>query len=210
MDNTKQREPLSAEERARFEQYAAEIFSRMGLDLNSPGGKDTPRRWLAGLWDMTEGYDGDPKLSTIFPAECPTCPDEEKTHIVEGPIRFTGLCEHHVLPIRGSAWVGYLAAEKLIGISKLTRIARLYSKRFTSQERLCHEIANELTRDVKPRGVAIYIEAEHFCMQARGVRELSSHTGTLVMRGAYNQNPLLSEEFRLMIDRRSTSSALAA
>jgi GTP cyclohydrolase I len=159
---------------------------------------------------MTEGYDGDPKLSTLFPVECPTCPDEEKTHVVEGPIRFTGLCEHHVLPIRGSAWVGYLPSEQLIGISKLTRIARLYSKRFTSQERMCHDIANELTRDVRPRGVAVYIEAEHFCTQARGVREMSSHTGTMVMRGDYNKNPLLSEEFRLMIDRRSASSALAA
>jgi GTP cyclohydrolase I len=116
----------------------------MGLDLKSPGGRDTPRPWVAALWDMTEGYDGDPKLSTLFPVECPICPNEEKTHVVEGPIRFTGLCEHHVLPIRGSAWVGYLAAEDLIGISKLTRIVRVYSKRFTSQERLCHDIANEL------------------------------------------------------------------
>lgn len=210
MTDMKMREPLTTEERARFERYASEIFSRMGLNINSPGGLETARRWVSALWDMTEGYDGDPKLSTLFPVECPVCPDEEKTHVVEGPIRFTGLCEHHVLPIRGSVWVGYLAAEKLIGVSKLTRITRLYSKRFTSQERLSHDIANELVRDVKPRGVAVYIEAEHFCMLARGVRELSSHTGTLVMRGAYNQNPLLSEEFRLMVDRRSASPALAA
>jgi len=206
----KLREPLKPEERTKFEACAAEIFSRMGLDLSSRGDRDTPRRWVTALWDMTEGYDGDSKLSTLFPVECPTCPDEEKTHVVEGPIRFTGLCEHHVLPIRGSVWVGYLAAENLIGISKLTRITRLYSKRFTSQERLCHDIANELTNDVKPRGVAVFIEAEHFCTQARGVRELSSRTGTLVMRGAYNENPLLSQEFRLMVDRRSASQALAA
>ena len=209
MHETKSREPLKDQERAQFERYAAEIFSRMGLDLNSPGGRETPHRWVAALWDMTEGYDGDPKISTVFPVECPVCPDEEKTHVVEGPIRFTGLCEHHVLPIRGSVWVGYLAAENLIGISKLTRISRVYSKRFTSQERLCHDIANELIKDVKPRGVAVYIEAEHFCTQARGVREMSSHTGTLVMRGAYNQNPLVAEEFRLMIDRRTASAALA-
>ena len=209
MQETKSREALKDHERAQFERYAAEIFSRMGLDLNSPGGRETPRRWVAALWDMTEGYDGDPKISTVFPVECPVCPDEEKTHVVEGPIRFTGLCEHHVLPIRGSVWVGYLAAENLIGISKLTRISRVYSKRFTSQERLCHDIANELIKDVKPRGVAVYIEAEHFCTQARGVREMSSHTGTLVMRGAYNQNPLLAGEFRLMIDRRTASAALA-
>jgi GTP cyclohydrolase I len=209
MQEMRSREPLTAQEGAQFERYAAEVFSRMGLDLNSPGGRETPHRWVAALWDMTEGYDGDPKLSTVFPVECPVCPDEEKTHVVEGPIRFTGLCEHHVLPIRGSAWVGYLAAENLIGISKLTRISRVYSKRFTSQERLCHYITNELIKDVKPRGVAVYIEAEHFCTQARGVREMSSHTGTLVMRGAYNQNPLLAEEFRLMIDRRTASAVLA-
>jgi GTP cyclohydrolase I len=75
---------------------------------------------------------------------------------------------------------------------------------------MCHDIANELTKDVKPRGVAVYIEAEHFCTQARGVRELSSRTGTLVMRGAYNDNPLLSQEFRLMIGRQSGASAAAA
>ena len=210
MDEKKMRDPITDNERARFEQYASEIFARMGLDLKSPGGRDTPRRWVAALWDMTEGYDGDPKLSTLFPVECPICPNEEKTHVVEGPIRFTGLCEHHVLPIRGSAWVGYLAAEDLIGISKLTRIVRVYSKRFTSQERLCHDIANELGSDVKPRGVAVYIEAEHFCTQARGVREFSSHTRTLVMRGAYNGNPQLSEEFRLMIDQRGGAASMAA
>ncbi len=210
MEERKLRQPLTAEERDKFESYAAEIFSRMGLNLDSPGARETPRRWVTALWDMTEGYDGDPRLSTLFPVECPVCPDEEKTHVVEGPIRFTGLCEHHVLPIRGTAWVGYLADTKLIGISKLTRIVRLYSKRFTSQERLCHEIADELGGDVKPRGVAVYIEAEHFCTQARGVREYSSRTGTLVMRGAYNSNPHLSEEFRLMIDRRSISSTAVA
>src|SRR5579871_212353 len=209
MDERKAREPLTEEERARFERYAAEVFSRMGMRLDSPGGRDTPQRWVSALWDMTEGYDGDPKLSTLFPVECPICPDEEKTHIVEGPIRFTGLCEHHVLPIRGSALVGYLAEAKLIGISKLTRIVRLYSKRFTSQERLCHQIADELAQDVEPRAVIVYIEAEHFCTQARGVREVSSRTGSLVTRGAYNTNPHLGEEFRLLIGRHSTISPAA-
>jgi GTP cyclohydrolase IA len=155
METHNTREPLTDNEKATFEGYAAAIFSRMGMNLDSPGTHATPERWLTALWDMTEGYDGDAKLSTLFPVECLVCPDEEKTHLVEGPIRFTGLCEHHVLPIRGSAWVGYLAQEKLIGISKLTRIVRLYSKRFTSQERICHEIANELTKDVQPRAASL-------------------------------------------------------
>lgn len=137
------------------------------------------------------------------------CPEEERSHVVEGPIRFTGLCEHHVLPIRGSAWVGYLADAKLIGISKLTRIVRLYSKRFTSQERLCHQIANELANDIQPWGVIVYIEAEHFCTQALGVRELSSRTGSLVTRGAYTNNPHLSEEFRLLVGRQAAFAPAA-
>jgi len=106
MDPKSCREILTDRERKKFEEYAAEIFCRMGLNLNSPAGRDTPRRWVTALWDMTEGYDGDSKLSTLFPVECPVCPDEEKTHILEGPIRFTGLCEHHVLPIRGAPGSG--------------------------------------------------------------------------------------------------------
>lgn len=199
------RDPLTPEERKKFEAYVAEIFSRLGMDINETGTRDTPTRWLTALWDMTEGYDGDPKLGAAFPVECPTCPEEEKTHVTEGPILFTGLCEHHVLPIHGYAWVGYLAAGELIGISKLTRIVRLYARRFTIQERIAHQIADELTREIQPRGVGVYIEAEHFCTQARGVREFGSRTSTIVMTGAYNTNPLLNEEFRLMIDRHSAS-----
>jgi GTP cyclohydrolase I len=75
---------------------------------------------------------------------------------------------------------------------------------------MCHDIATELTNAVRPRGAVVYIEAEHFRTQARGVREFSSRTGTLVMRNAYNENPLLSQEFRLMIDRRSASPSIAA
>jgi len=202
--NQKFREPLTQEERSRFETYIAEIFSRLGMNLNQDGTKNTPTRWLTALWDMTEGYDGDPKLGAAFPVECPACPETEKTHVTEGPILFTGLCEHHVLPIHGHAWVGYLAKDQLIGISKLTRIVRLYAKRFTSQERIAQQVADELTREIRPRGVGVYIEAEHFCTQARGVREFSSRTSTIVMKGEYNNNPLLNDEFRTMINRHST------
>jgi GTP cyclohydrolase I len=72
METSKPREPLSAEEKERFKGYTAAIFSRLGMNLDSPGARDTPQRWLAALWDMTEGYDGDPKLNTLFPVECPT------------------------------------------------------------------------------------------------------------------------------------------
>jgi GTP cyclohydrolase I len=203
-ESRKLREPLTPDERKRFESYVAEIFSRLGMDLARVGTRDTPTRWLTALWDMTEGYDGDPKIGAAFPVECPKCPESEKTHVTEGPISFTGLCEHHVLPIQGHAWIGYLAANELIGISKLTRIVRLYAKRFTSQERIAHEVADELASEIHPRGVGVYIEAEHFCTQARGVREYSSRTSTIVMTGEYNTNHLLNDEFRLMVRRRGS------
>src|SRR5215470_11621975 len=120
MENRTFREQLTPEEREKFESYVAEIFSRLGMDLTQIGTGTTPSRWLTALWDMTEGYDGDPKLGAAFPVECPTCPEPEKTHVTEGPILFTALCEHHVLPIHGHAWVGYLPADELIGIFKLT------------------------------------------------------------------------------------------
>lgn len=189
------REPLTEAERKRFEGHAAEILGRMGLDLNSPGGQETPRRWIAALWEMTEGYDGDPKASTLFPVECPTCPRFERTQVIEGPIQFTALCEHHVLPIQGSVRVAYLAAEHLIGISKLTRIVRLYAKRFTTQERLSQQLADAIMSEIEPRGAAVHVEAVHACMQARGVREMRSRTETLVLRGEYDHNSAINSAF---------------
>ena len=91
--------------------------------------------------------------------------------VVEGPIPFFALCEHHALPIRGHAWIGYLAGAKILGISKPTRIVRLYARRFTTQERITHEVAGHLMKLLRPQGVTVYLEAHHVCTQARGVRE---------------------------------------
>ncbi len=150
------------------------------------------------MTEMTAGYDGDPKLERVFPGECPACPEEEMEQIVEGPITFFGLCEHHALPIEGHAWIGYLAGEEILGISNLTRIVRLYARRFTTQERITHEVARHLMDLIRPQGVAVYLEAHHACTQARGVREVHSRTRTFAARGAYNTNPRLRDEFTVL------------
>ena len=191
----KGRPPLSSEEFVRFERYAAEIFSRLGMDLASPGSHDTPRRWLQALMDMTAGYDRDPKISTIFPRECVACEEGEYEQTVEGPIPFVSLCEHHVLPFIGHAWVGYLRRDTIIGISKFTRIVRMYARRFSLQERIAQEIVNEMTTLLRPHGVAIYLEAHHTCMQARGVQEMNATTRTFLSRGAYEGNSYLTSQF---------------
>jgi GTP cyclohydrolase IA len=127
---------ISREQMHKFEGDVAAIFEAFGLDLNTPATKQTPQRFLRALFDATEGYDGDPKLLTVFDTECRGGPDCRLSQVIEGPIHFFGLCEHHALPFYGHAYVGYIAHEQIIGISKLTRLVRLFAKRFRVQERI--------------------------------------------------------------------------
>jgi GTP cyclohydrolase I len=185
----------SAAERERLERHAAEILQALGLDLDTPGTRDTPRRFLEALYDATAGYDGDPKLRTLFPAERPEGVAGRHAQIVEGPIGFYALCEHHALPFHGRAYVGYVADDEILGISKLTRLVRLYARRFTVQERLAEEIADGLADLAGPRGVAVKLEAAHLCTAMRGVEEDGSLTVTTVWRGLYDDDASLRSEF---------------
>lgn len=187
--------PLSDEQLHRLEDCATEILSTLGLDLNTPATKDTPQRFIKALFDATEGYDGDPKLLKIFQTECRGEPDCSLSQVVEGPISFFSLCEHHALPFYGSAYVGYIAHENIIGISKLTRLVRLFSKRFAVQERIGQQIADALETMLHPHGVAVFLEAQHLCVEMRGVRETSPMTRTTVWRGHYAEDPSLRSEF---------------
>jgi GTP cyclohydrolase I len=110
-------------------------------------------------------------------------------------VSFFALCEHHALPFHGHAHVGYVAGDELLGISKLTRLVRLYARRFTVQERLAEEIADALRALAGPRGVAVRLEAAHLCTQMRGVAEESSRTVTTVWRGLYDEDEALRREF---------------
>ena len=117
------------------------------------------------------------------------------SQVVEGPIPFYALCEHHVFPFYGMAYVGYIADENIIGISKLTRMVRLFSKRFAVQERIGQQVADALENMLAPDGVAVYLEARHLCMEMRGVRETAAITRTTVWRGNYANDPALRSEF---------------
>ncbi len=186
---------ISAEQIQKFENYAAEIFSAFGMDLTTPSTQDTPRRFIKALFDATEGYDGDPKLLKIFKTECRGDPDCRLSQVIEGPINFFSLCEHHVFPFHGQAYIGYIAYENIIGISKLTRLVRLFSKRFAVQERIGQQIADTLEKMLNPSGVAVYLEANHLCVEMRGVRETAPKTRTSVWRGYYASDPNLRAEF---------------
>ena len=185
-------------ERERLEQHAAEILAALGLDLDTPGTRDTPQRFLQALYDATAGYDGDPKLRALFPGERPEGVEGAHAQIIEGPIGFHALCEHHALPFHGHAHVGYVAGDEILGISKLTRLVRLYARRFTVQERLAEEIAGGLQELTGARGVAVKLEASHMCTAMRGVEEDGSVTVTTVWRGLYDEDESLRSEFLLL------------
>ncbi|HEX3226428.1 MAG TPA: GTP cyclohydrolase I [Gaiellaceae bacterium] len=186
---------ISPEEWARYEHNIAEILEAFGMDLATPGTRETPQRFLRAMFDSTAGYDGDPKLRTAFPSERPAGVVGASSQIVEGPIAFFSLCEHHALPFHGAAHVAYIAGDEILGISKLTRLVRLYARRFTVQERLGEQIADALVDLVRPRGVAVHIEASHLCTQMRGVEEEGSRTVTTFWRGLYDEQAELRREF---------------
>jgi GTP cyclohydrolase IA len=173
----------------RFEGYAAEIFAAFGMDLDTPSTRDTPRRFIRALYDSTTGYDGDPKMIKVFDTECRGGADCRLSQVIEGPIRFYSLCEHHALPFFGQAYIGYIAHEQIIGISKLTRLVRVVAQRFTVQERISQQIVDTLEELLQPHGIAVYLEAHHLCTEMRGVRETSPLTRTTAWRGEYDSNP---------------------
>lgn len=185
----------------KYEGYVAEIFSAFGMDLNTPGTERTPERFLRALLESTAGYEGDPKLLTAFPTECRGGPDCRISQVIEGPIPFFALCEHHALPFYGVAHVGYIAHEQIIGISKLTRLVRLFARRFTVQERIGQEMADLLVELLEPHGVAVHLQAVHLCTQMRGVAEEQSKTWTSFWRGNYEEDAEARQEFLQVVQR---------
>ena len=163
------------------------------MDLATPGTRETPERFLRALFEATAGLRRRRRSSR--PRSRPrTSADSASrlSQIIEGPIEFHCLCEHHALPFFGTAHIAYVADERIIGISKLTRLVRLFARRFTVQERLGEQIADGLVSLIAPRGVAIHLEASHLCTQMRGVEE-QSRTVTTFWRGEYEDAELRRE-----------------
>ena len=171
------------------------LTTAIGSIWDAWGAKGAVSPFLQALYDATAGYDGDAKLRTLFPSERPQGIEGAHAQIIEGPIGFHALCEHHALPFHGHAHVGYVAGDEILGISKLTRLVRLYARRFTVQERLAEEIASGLRELTGARGVAVKLEAAHLCTAMRGVEEDGSVTVTTVWRGLFDEDESLRSEF---------------
>lgn len=179
------------------EQYSA-ILKEIGADVDSEGLKETPLRAAKALVEMTEGSRmGTDQLTKMFKAECRTAVCHDMV-IVEG-IREVGLCEHHLLPINMSITIAYVPDKKILGLSKLSRIAGYFARRLQNQERTAHLIATFIESIVEPLGVAVLIDGKHMCAMARGVRDTHSNMKVNVMHGVFQKDQNVRSEFLMRL-----------
>jgi GTP cyclohydrolase I len=181
------------------EHYAA-ILQEIGADLQSEGMRETPMRAAKALIEMTDGARMETDaLTKQFKAECQVAICHDMV-IVEG-IHQVGLCEHHLLPILMSITIAYVPDQKILGLSKLARIAGYFAHRLQNQERTAHLIAEFVEKTVDALGVAVLIDGRHLCAIARGVRDTHSTMKVNVMHGVFQTDPDVRREFLLRLDR---------
>ena len=180
---------------ARAQRAARELLLALGADVDSDGLLETPRRVADAYAELLT-----PRLfrATTFPND-----DGYDELIIARSIPFHSLCMHHLLPFHGFAHVGYLPADRILGLSKLGRVVEYFSRELQIQERLTMQVADWLEEELQPKGVAVVLEAEHMCMSLRGVQKLGAKTVTSAMRGILREDARTREEFLSLTARAS-------
>jgi GTP cyclohydrolase I len=168
----------------RIEKAVSEILQAFGEDTAREGLKLTPKRVANMYAELLAGSKENPAdhIKTLFREKC----DEI---VLLRDIPFYSICEHHLLPFIGTACVAYLPDEYVLGVSKLARIVDCFAKRLQMQERLTAQIADFLNESLKPKGVAIVLEASHSCMTIRGIKKPGSIMVTSALRGIFKKDP---------------------
>lgn len=169
------------------ERAAADFLRALGIPLDSESLRDTPRR-------MARAY---AELFSARPFDLTTFPNDEGYDelVLARGIPLRSVCEHHLLPFVGTIHIGYLPAERILGLSKLARLAEHFAHRPQVQERLTKQIADWLVEHLQPRGVGVVIEAEHMCMTLRGVQAQGSSTVTSTLLGMLREDARSRSEF---------------
>ena len=160
-----------------------DLLDAIGADKNSEGLKDTPRRVVDAFAEFTSGENQtcEEHLSKTFKAE-------NGEMVVEKDIYFSSTCEHHLMPFFGTVAIAYIPDGKVVGLSKLARTVDVLSRRLQIQERLTSQIASEIMRYLKPKGVLVVCEAEHTCMTCRGVKKAGSKTTSYSVFGDFHED----------------------
>ena len=169
------------------ERAVLDLLRALQQDTASPHLRDTPRRVAAAYAEML----------TPLPFNVTTFPNDEGYDelVLARDIRFTSLCQHHMLPFTGVAHVGYLPGERNVGLSKLARVVETFARGLQVQERLTTQVAGWLESELSPKGVGVVMEAEHLCMSVRGVRAHGARTVTSAVHGLLRTDPRSRSEF---------------
>ena len=191
---------LDRADAGRIEPAVRAILVEIGEDPEREGLRRTPERIHRMYHELTAGYHVDPDRlmnGAVFTV------DYSEMVVVKG-IEFYSLCEHHLLPFFGTASVGYLPRDRVIGLSKIPRIVEMYSRRLQVQERLTQEIAEFLMTRIEPLGVGVVIEAQHLCTTMRGVRKGGTTMVTSAVLGQFRRSQRTREEFLAHLERGDT------
>jgi GTP cyclohydrolase IA len=183
---------------ATLERLVRDLLKEIGEDPSREGLDRTPARVAKAYQYLTSGYQQDARdvLNEALFTE------EYDEMVVVKDIDFYSLCEHHMLPFFGKCHIAYMPSRKIVGLSKMPRLVEMFSRRLQVQERLTTQIAQTLDEVLRPRGVAVVIEALHMCMLMRGVEKQNSKAVTSAMLGAFRDNPETRAEFMELIKSR--------
>ena len=173
------------------------LLQWLGEDPDREGLIDTPKRVVKAYSELFAGYDQDPvdELSRTFEQV-----SGYTDAVVVRDIPFFSHCEHHMVPIIGKAHVAYLPDGKVVGLSKIARVVDVFAKRLQTQESMTAQIADSINDALKPKGVAVVVEAEHMCMAMRGIRKQGSTTVTSSFKGEYETDKNEQLKFMTLIN----------
>lgn len=182
---------MNKEEQDKISNLVTSLLTSIGENPKREGLVKTPIRYVKAMEELTSGYN-----QTIQEVVNDAIFDEQISEmVIVKKIEFYSLCEHHILPFFGHAHVAYIPDGKIIGLSKIPRIVKMFARRLQVQERLTEEISDALNTLLKPKGVACMIEASHMCTMMRGIQAQSSKMVTNSMKGLFLNNPMTRDEF---------------
>ncbi len=181
-------------DKQKVEKAIALLLEGIGEDVNREGLLDTPQRVARMYEEICGGLDetADEHLARTF-----TSTNNEM--VIEKDITFYSLCEHHLMPFFGKAHIAYIPDGKVVGLSKLARTVEVFARRPQIQEQLTVQIADAIMEHLNPKGVMVYLEAEHLCMSMRGIKKPGSKTITTACRGEFLENESLKQQMLLAL-----------
>jgi GTP cyclohydrolase IA len=186
-------EPLPGLDQAAVERAARDLLEALGADLDDESLSETPRRMAAAYAELLTP---EPFHATTFPND-----GHYDELVLVRDIPFHSLCEHHLLPFVGVAHVGYIPADRIVGLSKLARVVDHFARSLQVQERLTTQIADWFESELSPKGVGVVLEAEHTCMSLRGAAKSGTRTVTSALHGLVRDDPRTRQEFLTLTGR---------